>query len=102
MISCERRNDLPKLKKIYKGFHQLSLEQEYRGLETGKFLGIHSANIFLWIREFRHDQDGINEGGFTKQKLQVGARRLRKEIKHLERESEILKKAVVFFAKKLN
>jgi len=77
----------------------LVLEQGYSCSEVGRRLGIHSSNVSRWVREFRHDQEDIAEGGVTRRELEEENRRLRKENKRLAMEREILKKAAAFFAK---
>jgi len=56
----------------------LVLEQGYSCSEVGRRIGIHSSNISRWVREFRHDQEDIAEGGVTKHELEEENRRLRK------------------------
>jgi len=59
---------------------KLVMEQGYTCSEAGRRLGIHSSNISRWVREFRHDQEDIADGGITRHELEEENRRLRKEI----------------------
>jgi transposase len=54
------------------------------------------------VRQYRQDQQALNEGGLPRKELEAEIRRLKKENKRLEMEREILKKAAAFFAKESN
>lgn len=78
---------------------KLVVEQRYSCPEVGRRLGVAASNITRWVRQYRQDQQDLDEGGITRKELETEIRRLKKENKRLEMEREILKKAAAFFAK---
>lgn len=78
---------------------KLVVEQRYSCPEVGRRLGVAASNITRWVRQYRQDQQDLDEGGITRKELETENRRLKKENKRLEMEREILKKAAAFFAK---
>ena len=77
----------------------LVIEQEYSRIEAAKSLGIHSALLSRWVREYQTDAGDAFRGKGKLQPEQEEIRQLRDEVKRLKMEKEILKKAAVFFAK---
>ena len=77
----------------------LVIEQRYSRPEVARRLGIPVSNVSRWVRQYREDQQDLNDGGVTRRDLEAENRRLKKENKRLEMEREILKKAAAFFAK---
>ena len=73
------------------------LEQGYSASEVGKRLGIHHSSISRWVRE--HNERDESPDGLSRADIEAENHRLKKEIKRLEMEREILKKAAAFFAK---
>ena len=74
---------------------KLVKEQGYTQAEVAKRLGISSKNISRWITELSSDKNHQ-----TKLKLTIEQEellQLRKEVKRLKLEREILKKAAIFF-----
>lgn len=74
-------------------------EQGYTQSEVAERLGISSKNISRWIAELSSDKPQ------TKPKLsaeQAELHQLRKEVKRLKLEREILKKATAFFVNESN
>jgi len=81
---------------------RLVVEQRYSCPEVGRRLGVASSNVSRWVRQYRQEQQDLNEGGKPRKELEVEIRRLKKENRRLEMEREILKKAAAFFAKESN
>jgi transposase len=77
----------------------LVLEQNYSQAEASRNLGINPNLLGLWIKEAEND-DGLafrGNGKLTADQEEI--RNLKAQVKRLEMEREILKKATVFFAK---
>lgn len=74
-------------------------EQGYSVPETGERLGIPTANISRWVRQYRQGKlvRGHKQAQPTEQETEL--KRLRSQVKQLEMENDILKKASAFFAK---
>jgi len=77
----------------------LVLEQGYTRAEASKNLGINPNVLSRWIKEFESDdgQAFRGNGKLTPELEEI--RKLKAQVKRLEMEREILKKATVFFAK---
>ena len=78
----------------------LVLEQGYSQAEAARNLGINSNMLSRWIRQFQDDSQNEEafrgNGSQSLEQKEINA--LRKKVKQLEQEREILKKATVFFA----
>jgi transposase len=78
----------------------LVLDQGYSRIEAATSLAINTQMLGRWIQEFRADGDSHafrGNGKLTQDQDEI--RKLKAQVKRLEMEKEILKKATVFFAK---
>jgi transposase len=76
---------------------KLITQQGYSQAEAGKSLGINPVNISRWMKELSGKAGAVKE----KKILSIDQEeliQLRKEVKRLKLEREILKKAAAFFA----
>ena len=92
----------PKRKHYSKQFKidavKLVTEQGYKVSEAARNLGIHHSSLRHWKKQLETDgnQSFPGKGHMTSDKEELY--RLRKEVKKLRMEREILKKAAAFFA----
>ena len=92
-------------KKTYKQYSKefkeeavaLVREQGYSVPEAAKSLGIASNMLYRWKAKIESPMEG---GSLSKDEREE-LKRLRKEVKNLRMEKEILKKASAFFAKEM-
>lgn len=77
----------------------LVIDQGYKRTEAAKSLGIHSALLGRWIKEYELDAGDAFRGRGKLKTEHEELRQLREEVKRLKMEKEILKKAALFFAK---
>ncbi len=78
----------------------LVLDQGYSRVEAARSLAINTQMLGRWIQEFRSDGDSQafrGNGKLTPDQDEI--RKLKAQVKRLEMEKEILKKATVFFAR---
>lgn len=75
----------------------LVLEQGYSVPEAAKSLGIATNMLYKW----KDKVEAEREGKALKEDEREELKRLRKEVKELRMEKEILKKASAFFAKEM-
>ena len=75
----------------------LVIEQGYSVAEAAKSLGIRANQLYDWKAKLEAEQAGETLSTDEREEL----KRLRKEVKNLRMEKEILKKASAFFAKEL-
>ncbi|MCP4412027.1 MAG: transposase [Gammaproteobacteria bacterium] len=78
----------------------LVLEQNYTRIEAAKSLEINSHMLGRWVKEQQQDDDGHafrGNGKLTPDQEEI--RQLKSQVKQLQMEKDILKKATVFFAK---
>ena len=77
----------------------LVLDQGYTRAEASKNLGLNPNVLGRWVKEFEADngQAFRGNGKLTPELEEI--RQLKAQVKRLEMEREILKKATVFFAK---
>ncbi len=77
----------------------LVLEQEYSRAEAARSLGISANMLGRWIKECQVDDNQAFRGNGKLTSEQGEIRALKAQVKRLEMEKEILKKATVFFVK---
>ena len=77
----------------------LVLEQGYKPAEAARSLDINANMLRRWIREQQDNEDQAFRGNGKLTDEQLEIRRLKEQVRRLEMEKEILKKATVFFAK---
>ncbi|HEB6950223.1 TPA: transposase [Salmonella enterica subsp. enterica serovar Hvittingfoss] len=75
----------------------LVTEQGYTIAKAAASLGISAKTLRTWVADARHQ----DEGGLSEDE-RAELKRLRKEIRELRIEKEILKKASAFFAKHMS
>ncbi len=77
---------------------KLVTEQGYKVSEAARNLGIHHSSLRCWKKQFETNgnQAFPGKGHMSPEKEELD--RLRKEVKKLRMEREILKKAAAFFA----
>lgn len=76
----------------------LVLEQGYSRAEAARSLSINQNMLGRWIKEIGSEDDQAFRGNGKLSPEQGQIRDLKKQVKRLEMEKEILKKATVFFA----
>ena len=76
---------------------RLVVEQGYSYRQAAERLGTTSWSIRNWVKKFRESGDLPPEGEAAAEADEM--RRLRKELKEIRLENEILKKAAAYFAK---
>jgi transposase len=75
----------------------LVLNQGYSVPEAAKSLGVAANMLYRWKQQFEEREQGQLLNGNERDELKS----LRKEVKELRMEKEILKKASAFFAKEM-
>ena len=90
-----RRRFTPEFKA---GAVRLVLEEGRRVSTVARDLGIHDSVLGHWVKQARSDAGNGPVGALTSAE-KAELTRLRKEIRILKEEREILKKAAAFFAK---
>jgi transposase len=78
---------------------KLVTDQGYKVSEVARNLGIHHSSLRRWKKQFETNANQAfpGKGHMSPEKEEL--HRLRKEVKQLRMEREILKKATAFFAK---
>lgn len=75
----------------------LVTEQGYKISEAARSLDVGANLIGGWRRQFKDEASGMQLSGEEREEL----KRLRKEVRQLRMEKEILKKASQYFAKEM-
>ena len=79
----------------------LVTDQGYSRAEASRSLGINANMLCRWVSEHQTDDGQSFRGNGKLTPEQEEIRKLRSQVKNLEMEKEILKKATVFFAKEM-
>lgn len=77
----------------------LVIEQNYSQAEASRNLDINPNMLGRWIKEAENDDGQAFRGNGKLTPEQEEIRQLKAQVKRLEMEREVLKKAMVFFAK---
>lgn len=77
----------------------LVTEQGYSRSDAAQSLGINATMLGRWVKEGQTDDDQAFRGNGKLTPEQEENRQLKAQVKRLQMEKEILKKATVFFAK---
>tara|TARA_B100001059_G_C17542889_1_gene431322 strand:- start:289 stop:582 length:294 start_codon:yes stop_codon:yes gene_type:complete len=77
----------------------LVIEQNYSQAEASRNLDINPNMLGRWIKEAENDDGQAFRGNGKLTPEQAEIRQLKAQVKRLEMEREVLKKATVFFAK---
>ena len=75
------------------------VEQKYSKSEAARNLGLSPQILGRWLKEAEDDDGHAFRGNGTLAPERAEIRRLKEQVKRLEMEREVLKKATVFFAK---
>ena len=90
-------------KRYSKEFRQdavgLVLEQGYSRAEAARNLGLNTNMLCRWVQEYTKGDGQVFEGNGRLTPELEEIRKLKAQVKRLEMEKDILKKATVFFAK---
>lgn len=76
-------------------------EKGYTVPEAAERLGVPKANLSRWLRQYRQGRLAAGHKQAQPTVEEAELRRLKDEVKRLEMENEILKKAASYFAKHL-
>ena len=76
----------------------LVLEQDYSRAEAARNLGINAQMLARWVKEYQVEEGQSFRGNGKLTPEQEEIRKLKAQVKRLEMEREILKKATAFFA----
>ena len=76
----------------------LVTEQDYSRVEAARSLDINANMLGRWVKEHQADDDQAFRGNGKLTPEQEELRNLRTQVKRLQMEKDILKKATVFFA----
>ena len=80
----------------------LVLDQGYTRTAAAKSLGVNANMLTRWIKEQQADDGHAFRGNGKLTPEQEEIRNLKSQVKRLQMEKDILKKATVFFAKETN
>lgn len=73
------------------------LERGYKVRDVSDRLGISTKSMYVWLREAKGNNG--RKGKHSTEELRIENLRLRSELKRVEEERDILKKAAAYFAK---
>ena len=77
---------------------KLVLETDRPLVTVAREIGISKTSLHTWVRQAKRDAGTEHRGELTSEEKQE-LKQLRREVKQLQMEKEILKKAAAFFAK---
>jgi len=86
-------------KEFKQGAISLVLDQGYSRAEAARNLGINTNMLCRWVQEYNQDDGQAFRGNGRLTLEQDEIRKLKVQVKRLEMEKDILKKATVFFAR---
>jgi len=78
---------------------RLALQGDRSQSEVSRELGIPSSCLERWIQKYREDEQGAFPGKGRLQGEAEELRRLERELRHVQEERDILKKALAIFSK---
>ncbi len=93
----EKRTNKPYPAEFKEEAVALILDQGYSVSEAAKSLGIGTSLLYKWKEKYEAEREGSAMSEDERSEL----KRLRREVKSLRMEKEILKKASAFFAKEM-
>ena len=76
----------------------LVIEQGYNRAEAARSLGINANMLGRWVKEYQAGDGQSFRGNGKQSPEQEEIRKLKTQVKRLQMEKDILKKATVFFA----
>ena len=82
------------------GAVRLVLDEGKTVAAVARDLGLTASSLSIWVERARADRSGGKTGLITDERAELV--RLRKEVRQLEMERAILKKAAAFFAKEMS
>ena len=74
-------------------------EDGLNGMDVSRKLGIHEKTVYRWLSEYRKDGREAFPGKGHLKPADEELRQLRRQVRDLQAENEILKKAAAIFAK---
>lgn len=88
-------------KEFKEGAVRLVTEQGRRASDVARSLGISEMNLSRWIKKAEEEKEDAFRGNGNRSEIERENFELRKKVKELEEEREILKKASAYFARHL-
>jgi len=82
---------------------QLTINSTDPAKKIADDLGMNDKTLSLWVRDYKkvNNIQNTNYTSSSKESLEEGNKRLRKELLQVKQEREILKKAAAYFAKEV-
>lgn len=72
---------------------QLVVDQNYTAQEAADAMGVGLSTMSKWVRQLRNERKGVTPRASALTPEQIEIQQLKKRIKYLEEEKDILKKA---------